>query len=172
MKRMLLVLMRVQLMPTMMRERIVLSRAMSRYITSLIHHTGYNNDDGQLETPYDASSLSASPINALTPDGHLPSSLVFQEMRNLGLAAISRSSSTLAPHSKAYTSSTCSTPTLQKVQGKRSRQVAFTNENRAEAEILTMLAAEKHAQKMAEHAQWMVELDIKKQWMDLEANDK
>ena len=42
----------------------------------------------------------------------------------------------------------------------------------AEVEILAMLAAEKHAWKMAEHVQWMVKLDIQKQQMDLEANDK
>jgi hypothetical protein len=159
-------------MPTMMRERIVLGRATSRYVTALIPCAHYNNNDGQLETPYDASSHSASPINALTPDGHLPSSLVFQETRNLGSAAISRSSSTSAPHSKASTPSARSTPASQKVQGKRSRQEAFADENRAEAEILATLAAEKHARKMAEHAQRMVELDIKKQRMDLEANDK
>ena len=135
-------------------------------------HACYNNNDGQLETLYDTSSLSASPVNTPTPDGYLPSSLVFQETRNLGLEAISRSSSTSAPHSIASTPSTRSTSTSQKVQGKHSWQEAFADENRAEAEILVMLAVEKHAQKMAEHAQWMVKLDIKKQQMDLEANDK
>ena len=159
-------------MLTMMRERIVLSRATSRYVTAHIPHAGHNNNDGQTETPYDASSLSASPINTPTPDGHLPSSLVFQETQNLGLAAISRSSSTSAPHSKVSTPSTHSTSTSQKVQGKHSWQEAFADENKAEAEILAALAAEKHARKMAEHAQRMVELDIKKQRMDLEANDK
>jgi hypothetical protein len=41
----------------------------------------------------------------------------------------------------------------QKVQAKCSHQDVFTNENRAEAEILATLAGEKHAQKMAEHVQ-------------------
>jgi hypothetical protein len=42
----------------------------------------------------------------------------------------------------------------------------FADKNKAEAEILATLADEKHAWKMAEHAQWMVELEIKKQRMD------
>ena len=58
------------------------------------------------------------------------------------------------------------------MQRKCLHQEAFANENRAEAEILASLASEKHVQKMAEHAQQMVELGIKKQWMDLEATDK
>ena len=41
-----------------------------------------------------------------------------------------------------------------------------------EAEILASLAGDKHAQKMAEHAQWMVELGIKKQHIDPEATEK
>ena len=60
----------------------------------------------------------------------------------------------------------------QKTQGKRSRQEAFADENKAEAEILATLAAEKHARKMAEHAQRMVELELKKRRMDLDANEK
>lgn len=79
----------------------------------------------------------------------------------------SRSSSA----SKASTPSTRALATSQK-QGKCSRQEAFADENRAEAEILASLAGEKHARKMAEHAQRMVELGIKKQRMDLEATDK
>ena len=51
-------------------------------------------------------------------------------------------------------------------------QEAFADENQAEAKILTSLAGKKYAQKMAEHVQRMVELGIKKQWMDLEAIDK
>ena len=80
----------------------------------------------------------------------------------------SRSSSA----SKVSTPSTRTPSTLQKAQGKRSRQEAFADENRAEAEILASLAGEKHARKMAEHAQRMVELGIKKQRMDLEATEK
>ena len=60
----------------------------------------------------------------------------------------------------------------QKKRGKCSHQDAFADENKAKAEILATLAAEKHAQKMAEHAQHMVELEIKKQRMDLDANEK
>ena len=60
----------------------------------------------------------------------------------------------------------------QKVQGKRSRQEAFADENKAEAQSLAALAGEKHARKMVEYAQWMVELDIKKQHIDLEATKK
>jgi hypothetical protein len=62
--------------------------------------------------------------------------------------------------------------TSQKTRGKCSRQEAFADENKAEADILATLAAEKHARKMAEHVQRMVELDIKKQRMNLEANEK
>lgn len=80
----------------------------------------------------------------------------------------SRSSSA----SKASTPSTRVLPTSQKAQGKRSRQEAFADENRVEAEILASLAGEKHARKMAEHAQRMVELDIKKQRIDLEVTEK
>lgn len=92
---------------------------------------------------------------------------MLQESKNLS----SRSSSA----SKASTPSSrplSRVSTSQKAQGKRSRQEAFADENRAEAEILASLAGEKHARKMAEHAQRMVELGIKKQRMDLEATDK
>ena len=61
---------------------------------------------------------------------------------------------------------------LQKAQGKCSHQEAFADENRAEAEILATLTGEKHTWKMAEYAQRMVELDIKKQHMDLDMNEK
>ena len=64
------------------------------------------------------------------------------------------------------------TATSQRAQGKCSRQEAFADENKAEAESLAALAGEKHAQKMAEYAQQMVELDIKKQHIDLEATEK
>ena len=50
--------------------------------------------------------------------------------------------------------------------------VRSRNKNRAEAEILASLAGEKHARKMAEHVQQMLELGIKKQRIDLEVNDK
>ena len=84
----------------------------------------------------------------------------------------SRSTPISAPRSKASTPSTLATSALQKTRGKRSRQEAFADENKAEAEILATLAAEKHTWKMAEHAQRMVELEIKKQRIDLEANEK
>ena len=58
------------------------------------------------------------------------------------------------------------------MQGKRSCQEAFADENKAEAQSLAALAGEKHARKMAEYAQWMVELDIMKQCIDLEATEK
>jgi type I site-specific restriction endonuclease len=61
---------------------------------------------------------------------------------------------------------------LQKARGKHSCQEAFADENKAEAEILATFAAEKHTQKMVEHAQWMAELEIKKQHIDLEASEK
>ena len=74
--------------------------------------------------------------------------------------------------SKPSTPSTHALSTLQKSQGKCSRQEVFADENRAEAKILASLAGEKHAWKMAEHAQRMLELGIKKQCIDLEANGK
>ena len=74
--------------------------------------------------------------------------------------------------SKTSTLSIHTPSTSQKMQRKHSYQEAFVDENQAEAKILTSLAGEKHAQKMAEHVQWMVELGIKKQQMDLEATDK
>ena len=58
------------------------------------------------------------------------------------------------------------------MQRQCSHQEAFADKNQAEAEILTSLAGEKHARKMTEHVQQMVELGIKKQQMDLEATDK
>ena len=116
--------------------------------------------------PDDVVLLSPSPINTPTPVSQLPPPLVLQESMNLS----SRSSSA----SKASTPSSHTLSTLQnlKVQGKCSRQEAFADENRAEAKILASLAGEKHAQKMAEHAQQMVELGIKKQCIDLEAIKK
>jgi hypothetical protein len=60
----------------------------------------------------------------------------------------------------------------QKNKGKWSHQDAFADENKAEAEIFASLMADKHARKMAEHTQCMVELEIKKQRIDLEANEK
>jgi hypothetical protein len=89
---------------------------------------------------------------------------VLQESRNLS----SRSSSA----SKLSTPSSRALSTSQKASGKCSRQEAFADENRAEAEILASLAGEKHARKMAEHAQRMVELGIKKQRLDLDATEK
>jgi hypothetical protein len=82
----------------------------------------------------------------------------------------SRSSS--ASKVSTPSSRTLRASTSQKAQGKRSRQEAFADENRAEAEILASLAGEKHARKMAEHAQRMVELGIKKQRLDLDATEK
>lgn len=123
------------------------------------------NDDGSLPaTPDGAVPLSTSLVDTPTPVSRLPPSFVLQESKNLS----SRSSST----SKASTPSTRALSTSQKAQGKCSRQEAFADENRAEAEILASLAGEKHARKMAEHAQRMVELGIKKQRMDLEASEK
>ena len=84
----------------------------------------------------------------------------------------SRSSSTSAPHSKVSTPSTHATAASQKAQGKHSHQEAFADEKKAEAQSLAALASEKHAWKMTEYAQWMVELDIKKQCIDLEATEK
>jgi hypothetical protein len=46
------------------------------------------------------------------------------------------------------------------------------DENKAEAAVLVSIMVDKHAHKMAEHAQCMAELGIKKQRMDIEANRK
>jgi hypothetical protein len=46
------------------------------------------------------------------------------------------------------------------------------DENKAEAAALASMTADKHTRKMAEHAQLMAELEIKKQQMDIEANRK
>jgi hypothetical protein len=51
-------------------------------------------------------------------------------------------------------------------------QNAFMDKNKAEATVLVSITADKHAHKMAEHAQCMAELGIKKQQMDIEANRK
>ena len=72
----------------------------------------------------------------------------------------------------ATTPSTHATSGLQKTWGKCSCQEAFADKNKAEAEILATLTTEKHAWKMAEHKQCMVELQIKKQRIDLNANEK
>ena len=148
-----------------------LCRAMKRYVANHIPYMTCNNNDGQLETN-NASSLSASPLNSPSLAGQLPPPFIFQESRNFGSVPTSRSTSTLTPHSKASTPSTHQTFILQKTQGKCSHQEGFVDENWARAKILATLAAEKHTRKMAEHAQWMAELEIKKQHMDLEVNDK
>jgi hypothetical protein len=121
-----------------------------------------------LKTANDAGLLPATPaslVNTPTPVSRLPLPLVLQESKNLS----SRSSSA---STKISTPSTRAPSTSQKAGGKCSRQDAFADENRAEAEILASLAGEKHARKMAEHAQRMVELGIKKQRIDLEATEK
>ena len=46
------------------------------------------------------------------------------------------------------------------------------DKNKAEAAALASMTADKDTRKMAEHAQRMVELEIKKQRMDIEANGK
>ena len=46
------------------------------------------------------------------------------------------------------------------------------DENKAKAAALASMTADKHTRKMAEHAQCMVELEINKQRMDIEANGK
>jgi hypothetical protein len=46
------------------------------------------------------------------------------------------------------------------------------DENKAQATVLASIMVDKHARKMAEHAQCMAELGIKKQWIDIEANRK
>jgi hypothetical protein len=99
-----------------------------------------------------------SPIDSPTPAPRPP---VFHETKNFTFAPSSRSSST--PQSK--TTPSTQTSASQKKRGKRSHQDAFADENKAEADILATLAAGKHARKMAEHAQRMVELEIKRQRM-------
>jgi hypothetical protein len=96
---------------------------------------------------------------------------VFNDSKNLISVPSSRSTSS-TPHSKTISSQASRASASQKTKGKRSRQEAFADENKAEAEILATLAGEKHVRKMAEHAQRMAELEIKKQRMDLEANEK
>jgi hypothetical protein len=59
-----------------------------------------------------------------------------------------------------------------KKKGKRTRQEAFADENQAEAQIIANFNAEKHVRKMAEFAQRMAELELKKQRMALEADEK
>ena len=122
-----------------------------------------NNNSPFSTTSNDANLLSVSPIDTPTPVSRV-SSLVFQESMNIS------SRSSLA--SKTATLSTHTPSTSQKMQRKCLCQEAFADENQAEAKILTSLAGKKYAQKMAEHVQRMVELGIKKQWMDLEAIDK
>jgi len=46
------------------------------------------------------------------------------------------------------------------------------DKNKAEAEVLANLGAAKHARRMAEHAQHMAKLELKKQWIDVEASEK
>jgi hypothetical protein len=60
----------------------------------------------------------------------------------------------------------------QKNKGKRTRQDAFMDKNKQEAAALARMTADKHARKMAEHAQCMAELEIKKQRMDIETKGK
>ena len=111
-----------------------------------------------------------SPIDSPTPG--LPQlQTVLQESRNSS-STPSTMASTPAPQSKASTPISRTTSTSQKGRGKRTRQEAFADENKAETEVLAAIAAEKHTRKMAEHAQWMAELEIKKQRINLEANDK
>lgn len=59
-----------------------------------------------------------------------------------------------------------------KGKGKRTRQEAFADENKVEAQVLASLATEKHARKMAEHQQKMKELEIKKHRLTQEADEK
>ena len=61
---------------------------------------------------------------------------------------------------------------ITKNKGEWSCQDIFADENKAEAKIFASLMADKHAQKKAKHAQHMLELEIKKQWTDLEATQK
>jgi hypothetical protein len=134
------------------------------------------NHNGQLETAIDNGSRSASPgpINTPTPVSRPPPPSVFQDSINVSSRS-SSASKVSTPSTKISTPSGLSTrtpSTLQKAQGKRSRQEAFADENRAEAEILASLAGDKHTRKMAEHAQRMVELGIKKQRIDIEATEK
>ena len=68
--------------------------------------------------------------------------------------------------------STSHLTTSQKTKGKQMHQDAFMDKNKAEGAVLTSITADKHACKMAEHAQCMAELGIKKQQMDIEANRK
>jgi hypothetical protein len=108
--------------------------------------------------------LQESKVNTPTPVSRVPHPCVLQESKNVSSRSFSAS--------KASTPSTHALSTSQKVQGKCSHQEAFADKNRAKAKILASLAAEKHARKMAEHAQWMVELGIKKHRIDLEATEK
>jgi len=120
-----------------------------------------------------------SPIDSPTPG--LPQlQTVLQESRNSSstpstmalMPAPQSKASTPAPQSKALTPISRTTSTSQKGREKHTRQEAFADENKAETEVLTAIAAEKHTQKMVEHVQWMAELEIKKQRINLEANNK
>jgi len=155
----------------MMTREIIAQSSTTRYVINHALPIGCPNNCDQPETPDDADLFTASLVDTPTPASHFPP-LMFQESRNLGLMPSSRATSTLAPHSKASTLSTCATSGSQKTQGKCSCQEAFADKNKAEAEIIATLAAKKHAWKMVEHEQYMVELQIKKQKMDLDANEK
>jgi hypothetical protein len=110
-------------------------------------------------------------LDSPTPAGLPQLQTVRRASRNLSSTS-STSASTPAPQSIASTLISRTTSTSQKGRGKRTRQEAFADENKAETEVLAALAAEKHTRKMAEHAQRMAELEIKKQRLNLEANEK
>jgi hypothetical protein len=94
--------------------------------------------------------------------------------RNVFQATSSRNSTPLSKSGSVQSklSSTLSRPSTAPKARKRTCQEAFADESKAEAEQAAATNSEKHSRKMAGHAQRMVELEIKKQRMDLEAKGK
>jgi hypothetical protein len=82
---------------------------------------------------------------------------------------LSKSGLVSIPQSKLSTSHLT---ILQKAKGKQTRQDAFMDKNKAKAIVLVSITADKHTRRMAEHAQCMAELGLKKQQMELEATRK
>jgi hypothetical protein len=123
---------------------------------------------------FDGYEQSPTPGPPLPPSQHrnvLQTISGRSSINSLSTQSTPLSKSSLGSHFKLSTS--LSHPAAsQKTKGKRTRQEAFIDENRAETEALANLAADKHVRKMAEHAQRMAELDIKKKRIDLEAKGK
>ena len=89
-----------------------------------------------------------------------------------GLARASKSVRSTPNKFSAPFSASVATPSSLKAKGKWTHQEAFADKSKAKAEVLNKLVADKHTRKMAEYAQHMAELEIKKQRLDMEAKGK